>query len=189
MYCTVYCVYHATIFTQVLSLKTNEFQKMIQFSDQAQQNKTEMICRFVVVGDATKKDFLKSLQQQRQRIIHFATKQVVIVIWFIILFIVPVIVARTVPGMTANIALIGSYAAIIRAIVLFLMFDFNDSIYNYCCLCLHRFFILCFDQTEIFHNVDQEIEITQSSRLSQTTSRSQPQEKAQKKSIVLMSEA
>ena len=183
----VHVCYLCLQYTQVLSLKTSEFQKMIQISDQAQQNMTEIICRFVVVGDATKKDFLKDLQKQRQRIIHFATKQVVIVIWFIILFIGPVIFARTVTGMAANIAPVGSISAICRAIVLFLMFDFNDSIYNYCCLCLHRFVILCFDQTHIFDHVDQEIGMTQSSKLSQTESHQE--EQVQKKSIVFVSEA
>lgn len=172
------------IFKQVLSLKTNEFEKMIKISDQAKRKQSQLIHRFVVIGDETKQDFRKQLEKQRERLIHFAIKQTIIIFWFVVLFVTTVTVTRFVPENTSYGMTTMNLSLVSRAVLLFLMFHFNESIYNRCCVCTHKVCILCCHETKLFHQSNQTVDNISTTESSKSPTKTQ----VKTRSLVLKTE-
>lgn len=162
------------LFQQLLSMKKDEFDKMIQVSNEKKMNKMNEtqtqfdkkqkkiveLHRFVAVGnnnhDHTK--FFETLNQQSNTIIKIATKHTIIAFWLIVTsLIVPITLASVVKG-REFIQTVAVFVAALQSLLIFLMYKFSEPIYGKICIHQQTFCIKCFEKQETVTQINKTIQ-------------------------------
>ena len=144
-------------------MKQKEFQMVLEASEKAKEKaksnvKSDVLSRFVMIRSSTHEDCVKTLSKQRNTIIHIATKQTLIVVWYIVITIAGFMIPTTIKPLNSTIQLFTYLVAVGQASLLYLMFRFGDALYIRLCSNQQQYCIRLFEKQETVQKVDETLE-------------------------------